>query len=41
MIGRHHLGNLGIDESLIVCVCILLRVFDQVQGFPSKATLFQ
>jgi hypothetical protein len=22
-------------------VCILLRVFDQVQGFPSNATLFQ
>jgi hypothetical protein len=22
-------------------VCILLRVLDQVQGFPSNATLFQ
>jgi chemotaxis receptor (MCP) glutamine deamidase CheD len=26
---------------LNLCVCILLRVLDQVQGFPSNATLFQ
>jgi hypothetical protein len=26
---------------LNLVVCILLRVLDQVQGFPSNATLFQ
>jgi hypothetical protein len=33
------------DELLLLLlnlgVCILLRVLDQVQGFPSNATLFQ
>jgi hypothetical protein len=28
-------------EILNLVVCILLRVLDQVQGFPSNATLFQ
>jgi hypothetical protein len=27
--------------TLNLVVCILLRVLDQVQGFPSKTTLFQ
>jgi hypothetical protein len=27
--------------ALNLGVCILLRVLDQVQGFPSNATLFQ
>jgi hypothetical protein len=31
-------GNLNI---LNLGVCILLRVLDQVQGFPSNATLIQ
>jgi hypothetical protein len=32
----HTLANI-----LNLVVCILLRVIDEVQGFPSNATLFQ
>jgi hypothetical protein len=29
------------NNDLILVVCILLRVLDQVQGFPSNATVFK
>jgi hypothetical protein len=45
--GRMTLTSLSRSDNIIVHmilrlgVCILLRVLDQVQGFPSNATLFQ
>jgi hypothetical protein len=35
------IGPVKIRKYLNLAVCILLRVSDQVQGFPSNATLFQ
>jgi hypothetical protein len=35
----HHILQTRIFLNLVVC--ILLRLLDQVQGFPSNATLFQ
>jgi hypothetical protein len=39
--GNHEAKKDKYGTSLNLGACILLRVFDQVQGLPSNATLFQ
>jgi hypothetical protein len=38
---KHWETSTRLHGNLNLVLCILLRVLDQVQGFPSNATLFQ
>jgi hypothetical protein len=43
-VGCSKVFTLGFTNKIFILnlgVCILLRVLDQVQGFPSNVTLFQ